>query len=161
MIHLRNVWVIPGTFVIAFVLVILPLPEWAQALRPEWVSMVALYWCLAIPRVFGVALAWIIGLILDVAHGSLLGQHAFGLCTIAYFASRFHQQIRLAPLSQQAVIITVFLVIKQTLVLWVYGVIGQLPDNIVFYYIPSFLALLLWPWAFIILRDVRRRYRIS
>ena len=84
MIHVRNVWVIPITFVIAFVLVILPLPDWARPLRPEWVSMVALYWCLAIPRAFGVILAWIIGLILDVAHGSLLGQHAFSLCIIAF-----------------------------------------------------------------------------
>ena len=161
MIHVRNVWVIPATFIIAFVLVILPLPDWAQIFRPEWVSMVAIYWCLAIPRAFGVALAWIVGLILDVAHGSLLGQHAFGLCIIAYFASRFHQQIRLAPLSQQAVIVTVLLLIKQTMVLWVYGVIGQLPESIPLYYVPSLLALLLWPWAFIVLRDFRRRYRVS
>ena len=161
MIHFRNVWVIPTTFVIAFILAVLPLPEWARALRPEWVSMVAIYWCLAIPRAFGVALAWLVGLFLDVAHGSLLGQHAFGLCVIAYVASRFHQQIRLAPLSQQAVIVTVLLLVKQTLVLWIYGIIGQLPEEILLYYIPSLLALLLWPWAFIILRDIRRRYRIN
>ena len=161
MIYLRNVWVIPFTFVVAYVLVILPLPDWAGPLRPEWVSMVALYWCLAIPRSFGVGYAWVIGLILDVAHGSLLGQHAIGLSIIAYVASRLHQQIRLAPLGQQAGIMTLLLGVKQTFVLWIYGIIGQLPENILQYYVPSMLTLLLWPWAFIVLRDVRRRYHIS
>jgi len=159
-IHLGNVWVIPATILLALVLVILPLPDWAGPLRPEWVSMVVLYWCLAIPRIFGVGTAWLIGLILDVAHGSVLGQHAFGLCVIAYVACRMHQQIRVTPLGQQAAIITVLLVVKQTLVLWIYGIIGQLPDSIMLYYVPSMMALLLWPWAFIVLRDVRRRYRI-
>ena len=97
MIYLGNIWVIPATFVIAFLLVILPLPEWAGPMRPEWVGMVAIYWCLAVPRVFGVGTAWIIGLILDVAHGSLLGQHALGLSIIAYIATRLHQQIRPVP----------------------------------------------------------------
>ncbi len=148
------------TFVIAFLLAILPLPDWAGPMRPEWVGMVALYWCLAVPRVFGVGTAWVVGLILDVAHGSLLGQHALGLCIIAYVAGRLHQQIRLAPLGQQAVVVTILLLLKQTVVLWIYGIIGQLPANIMIYYVPSLTALLLWPWAFIILRDVRRRYRI-
>lgn len=160
MIHIGNFWVIPATFLSALILVILPLPDWAAPMRPEWVSMVALYWCLALPRVFGVGTAWLIGMVLDVAHGSVLGQHALGLCVIAYVACRMHQQIRLAPLGQQAAIITLLLAVKQTLVLWVYGIIGQLPDNIMIYYVPSLMALLLWPWAFIILRDLRRSYRI-
>ena len=161
MIHFGNFWVIPATFVIAFVLVILPLPDWAGPMRPEWVTMVTLYWCLAIPRVFGVGTAWLIGLILDVALGSLLGQHALGLSIISYVACRMHLQIRLSPLGQQTAMISVFLVVKQTLVLWIYGIIGRLPDDLLLYYVPSLMALMLWPWAFIILRDVRRRYRIS
>lgn len=123
--------------------------------------MVALYWCLAIPRTFGLGSAWVIGLILDVAQGSLLGQHALGLCLIVYIANRSHQQIRVSPLGQQAAIITVLLIIKQTLGLWIYDIIGQLPGNLFTYYVPSLMALPLWPWAFIILRDIRRRYRIS
>ncbi|MEM7210206.1 MAG: rod shape-determining protein MreD [Pseudomonadota bacterium] len=161
MIHVRNVWVIPATFVVAFVLVILPLPEAANAFRPLWVSMVVLYWSLAIPRSFGIGSAWMIGLILDVAHGSLLGQNALGLCFIAYIANRLHQQIRVAPLGQQAVVVTVLLLAKQGFSLWIYGIIGRVPENIALYFVPSFLALILWPWAFVILRDVRRRYRIS
>ncbi len=161
MIHIRNIWVIPTTFLVAFILVVLPLPEWAKPMRPEWVSMVALYWCLAMPRTFGLGNAWMIGLILDVAQGSLLGQHAVGLCVVVYIANRTHKQIRLSPLGQQAVIISVLLLVKQTLVLWVYGIIGQLPDNLILYYVPSLMCLLLWPWAFIILRGIRRRYRIN
>ena len=161
MIHVRNVWVIPATLVMAFILTVLPLPDWAGPLRPEWVSMVTLYWCLAIPRNFGVGTAWVIGIFLDVSFGSLLGQHALGLCVIAYVASRLHQQIRIAPLGQQAMVVTVLLLVKQTLGLWVYGVIGQLPEQVLLYYVPSAMALILWPWAFVILRDIRRRYRIS
>ena len=161
MIYLGNVWVIPFTFVIAVCLSILPLPAWFDFFRPEWVSIVAVYWCIAVPRVFGVGSAWCVGLILDVATGTLLGQNALGLCMVAFIACRLYQQIRTSPLSQQAVVVMLLIGIKQTIVLWVYGAIGRLPSDLLFYFTPTLLSLIIWPWAFIMLRNIRRHYRIS
>ena len=52
------------------------------------------------------------------------------------------------------------LVANQLLVLWIRGAIGQAPETIS-YWTPSIVGALLWPWLFVILRDLRRRGDIS
>ena len=60
-----------------------------------------------------------------------------------------------------ALVISLLMFVKQSVVLWVYGTQGNLPHNLLTYFAPSALTVVLWPWAFIILRDLRRRYRLS
>jgi len=40
--------------------------------------------------------------------------------------------------------------------LWIRGAIGQAPETFI-YWTPSVVGALLWPWLFVILRDLRRR----
>lgn len=148
------------TFVAAFMLTLLPLPEWAAHLRPAWVTMVLIYWCLALPQRIGVVNGWIAGLFLDVVNGALLGQYALALALIAFITHGMHRRMRLYPVWQQAMVVMLLLLMQQLLVIWVRGFIGQSPDTLL-HWLPAFTSMLLWPWLFIILRDVRRRYRIS
>ncbi len=145
------------TIISAFMLTIIPLPAWAQALRPDWVTLVLIYWAMAIPASIGVTIAWSLGLLLDVAHGALLGQHALGLVLVTYIVHSQHQRMRISSLLQQAIVVFFLLIIKQLMVLWVSGIIGQAPD-IGLYFVPSLVGALLWPWIYIILRDLRRRF---
>ena len=62
------------SFLAAFMLTIVPFPEWAEAYRPEMVAMVLIYWCLALPERVGVGIGWLTGLTLDVTQGALQGQ---------------------------------------------------------------------------------------
>ncbi len=153
-------WVIPASLCVALMLTMLPLPSWSAVYRPDWVTLVALYWVLALPRAFGVGLCWCAGLLLDVTHGALLGQHALGLALVGYLALRFHQRIRVYPLVQQGAIILVLLTLKHSVVLWINGITGQAPENLLLYYAPAGVGVLLWPWIFIILRDLRRRQKL-
>lgn len=153
-------WVVPASFALALVLTMLPLPAWAQPYRPDWVALVALYWVLALPRVFGIGLSWFCGLLVDVVQGALLGQHALGMAVIAYFAYRFHQRIRVYPLAQQGLLVLLLLCVKLTIVLWINGITGHAPDNLLLYYAPALIGMLLWPWIFTLLRDVRRRQKL-
>lgn len=148
------------TFIAAFMLTLLPLPEWAAHLRPAWVSMVLIYWCLALPQRIGVVSGWVAGLFLDVVNGALLGQYALALALIAFVIHSMHRRVRLYPVWQQAMVVMLLLLMQQLLVIWVRGFIGQSPDTLL-HWLPAFTSMLLWPWLFIILRDVRRRYRIS
>lgn len=145
------------TFVVAFMLTFIPLPDWAQALRPDWVTLVLFYWIMALPASIGVTIAWLLGLLLDVAHGAVLGQHALGLVLVSYIVYSQHQRMRLSSLLQQALVIFFLLILKQLMVLWVYGIIGQTPD-IGLYFAPSLIGALFWPWIYIILSDLRRKY---
>ena len=159
--ELFRYWAIPASLCLALMLAMLPLPAWSAPYRPDWVTLVALYWVLALPRSFGVGFSWCSGLLLDVVQGALLGQHALGLAIVSYVARRFHQRIRVYPLAQQGLIVLVLLMVKQSVVLWISGIIGHAPDNLLVYFAPSFIGMLLWPWIFVVLRDVRRRYQVA
>ena len=152
--------VIP-TLVFALMLVLLPLPEWAQAFRPDWVTLFMIYWVMAMPEFVGLMMAWVFGLLLDVAQGTILGQHAMGLVLVIWIVEMTYLRIRVASLLQQALVIFVLLLAKLLLALWVSGLIGQAPENIALYLLPAFTGALIWPWLFIVLRDLRRRYTLT
>lgn len=151
--------IIVATFVAALLLTMLPLPGWAERLRPEWVTMVLIYWCLAVPNRVGVGVGWVVGIFLDVARGAVLGQNALALSLVALLAVHLHQRIRVYPLWQQALTVLMLVAFSQMLALWVRGVMGQSPESWG-YWLPSLASMLLWPWVFLVLRDVRRRFQV-
>ena len=153
-------WVIGLSFVVALVLMLLPLPGWAEPYRPEWVLLVLIYWAIALPGRVGVGTGWVLGLLMDTLQGSLLGQHALALAVVAYLAIALHQRVRVFPLWQQALTELLLVGLKQLLVLWIRGGTGQVPTSWN-YWLPSLTSMLLWPWVFIILRDMRRRFRVT
>lgn len=149
-------WIIPLTFVAALMLTAVPMPDWAAALRPEWVAMTVIYWAMALPGRVGVGIGWVMGLALDVLKGAVLGQHALGMAVVAYLALKLHQRIRVFPLWQQAISIGAIIAVYMLLALWIYGMTGQDAASIG-YWGPLVTSILLWPWIFLLLRDLRRR----
>ena len=152
--------VVLPTVILALALEMFPLPDWAQSFRPDWVTLVLIYWVMAIPEQVGVTVAFIFGLLLDVTQGAILGQHAIGLVLVVYLVHLQYLRLRVFSLVQQALVVFVLLMIKQLLVLWVSGIIGQAPDA-GWYFLPSLVGAIIWPWLFIILRDIRRRFTLT
>ncbi len=148
------------TLIGAFMLAIMPLPEWAVEFRPDWVTLVLVYWAMALPTKIGVTIAWLCGLLLDVSYGTLMGQHAVGMVLVIYVIHLQHQRLRVASLLQQAIVIFFLLFIKQLLELWVDGMLGRAPDSW-FYFMPTITSTLLWPWIYLILRDLRRKFSVE
>lgn len=156
----HRIWVIALSFLVAFMLTAMPLPDWALPWRPAWIALALVYWCMALPQRVGVLSGWAIGLILDVMHGSILGQHAFGLAFVAYVVLQYHQRLRVFPLVQQAVIIGSIVFVYLFAMLWIYKLLGSV-DYGFSYLFGAITTGLLWPWVYIILRDVRRRARVA
>lgn len=152
--------VIPS-MLFSLMLVLLPLPEWAHAFRPDWVTLFMIYWAMAMPEFVGLLTAWIFGLLLDVAQGTILGQHALGLVLVIWVVQMTYLRIRVASLLQQGLVVFALLLAKLLLTLWVSGLVGQAPENITLYLLPSITGALIWPWLFIVLRDIRRRYTLT
>ena len=117
------------TLIVAMMLMLMPLPDWAQAFRPEWLMLVLIYWCLALPNKVGIGIAWTLGLFVDVIQGALLGQHALGFALTAYIAIRFHQRVRNYPLHQQSLFIGMILLPYMSISLWILGVLGEDPKS--------------------------------
>ena len=145
------------TIICAFMLAIMPLPDWAIVYRPDWVTLVLIYWSMTLPSRIGVTMAWFAGLLLDVSYGTLMGQHAVGLVLVIYVIHLQHQRLRMASLLQQAIVIFFLLLIKQLLALWVNGMLGRAPDNWL-YFMPTITSTFLWPWTYLILRDLQRKF---
>lgn len=154
-------WLVPATVALALMLVMVPLPEPVEPLRPDWVSLVVIYWAIALPQRFGLIFAWVCGLLLDVTTGALLGQHALGLVLVAAIALRLHQRLRVFPVPHQAVVVVLLLLFKQVLVLWTNGVAGRAPEDLWLYMLAPLTALVVWPLVFVILRNLRRRYGVA
>ncbi len=156
----QGTWVIILTFLLAFVFAILPLPSWASIWRPEWIMMVLVYWCIALPERVSIGIGWLVGLLHDVVNDTLLGQHALSLSIAAFLAVHFHRQIRMFPLWQQAIFIFFVVTFSQLPVIWLRGMLGHpILSWTVFY--PAVSSMILWTWLFIILRDLRRFYQVS
>ena len=144
------------SLLVALVLMILPLPDWAQIYRPNWMALVLIYWSMALPKRVGLWFAFISGIILDASLGTLLGQHTLALVLIIAINMNFYQRIRVLALAQQAIYVFVLLLINQVLVAWVEGFMGRSTPLLAFFGAP-FIGMLIWPWVFVVLRDIRRK----
>lgn len=143
------------TFLVGFILQILPLPESAQFYRPNWVAIILIYWSMALPNSIRLMSAFIAGIIVDILLGNLLGQHSLAFVIIVYINLFFNLRIRVLSLWQQATYVFVLLLICQFFIVWVEGITGSKPP-IEAYFLPALTGMVIWPWAYLILRDIRR-----
>ncbi len=152
--------VIMLSFAIALILEMIQLPDQFNAYRPEFVTLMLIYWCIALPHRVGIFTGWILGFLLDIHMGSLLGLHALTLSIIAYLAYRLHSRIRLYPLLQQSFIILLLVILSQMLELWINGFAGNTPGDW-YYWLPSIISMLFWPWIFYLMSNIRRVYGVN
>ncbi len=122
--------------------------------------MIAIYWSMVLPRTYSIGSAWITGLLLDVLLSAPLGQNALGLVLIVYITSRMNEQFLSAPVIQQTIYVVLLLLTRQFISFWINGMTSHLPDNLLVYFVPSLLSLLLWPWIYILMRTLSRNYRL-
>ncbi|MDX1900606.1 MAG: rod shape-determining protein MreD [Gammaproteobacteria bacterium] len=153
----KNSWIlVPASFLFAFVLMLLPMPEWTAWLRPAWVLMVLLYWIVMLPNRFGIATAWIVGCLLDIVNGTLLGEHALAMTIAAFIAVRIQIRFRLFPWMQQGFAVLLIVFAYQLVLFCVEGFTGQPPMRWL-YWLSSVTSMLFWPWIYSVLRHCQRR----
>lgn len=148
------------SFIAAFILSMVPLPQILQNVRPEFIPIVLIYWCIALPNRIGVGIGWLTGLFFDVSSDAILGQHALTFALIAYLAIQLHQRIRIFPIWQQALTIFILMMLQGTIALWIKGMLGDAPPISVFM-LPAISTALFWPIAYILMRQIRRYYQIN
>jgi len=148
--------VIHASLVVALILMILPLPDWAQIYRPNWMALVLIYWSMALPGRVGLWFAFFSGIVLDTSLGTILGQHTLALVVVVFFNLNFYQRIRVLVLAQQAIYVFALLLINQVVVAWVEGIMGR-PTPLMAYFGAPLVGMVIWPWVFVILRDIRRK----
>ena len=131
-----------------------PLPEWGEILRPYFIALVLIYWTVEGSFRFSLGTGFLLGLYLDIATASLLGQHALGLVIMIYLVQRFRARLRFFPPWQQALSIFALLINDRIIRLWISSLLGEpVPDWD--YWLSPIVGMVIWPWLFLLLDRIR------
>ena len=156
----HSIWVIFLSLFIAYLLAIVPFPEWAMNYRPEWVPIVLIYWVIALPYRVGIGSAFVAGLVLDVLEGSTLGVNALALVVVAYVALSLHQRMRMFSALQQSGLVLALVGLNLMLCNWLQILTGQsVPSNLMFL-MAALTSAVIWPSLFQLLRQIRRSFDV-
>lgn len=154
------IWVILLSFLVAYLLAIVPFPEWAIHYRPQWVMLVLIYWVMALPYRVGIGSAWMAGIFTDILEGSMLGIHAFTFAILAYITLSLHQRVRLFSSWQQSGIILALVGLVMTATYWIKVITGQTAQEDMLFLLGALSSAFVWPWLFLLLRQLRRGFDV-
>ena len=150
----RPSWLMPLSVLAALLLGLLPLAPALQPLRPYWLALVVAYWVIEAPDRTGLGTAFIIGVIADLAFGSLLGEQALRLVVITFILQRFRARLRFFPLSQQALAVGALLLNDRIVTAAINLVLG-IPLAPPMTWLAPLLGMLLWPPVFLLIDALR------
>ena len=153
----KGTLVIVASFAVAMLMNILPLPELINVFKPDWVALVLVYWVMAMPNRVGVLVGWLVGLFVAVLYGTLFGIHAMTFALVAYLIQMTYHRLRLFPRWKQSINISVVIGIHMLLGVTLRSFVSSVSVTYV-YWLPLIGVLLFWPWVFVLLRDVRRKF---
>jgi rod shape-determining protein MreD len=111
---------------------------------PDMLALVIAFWCIHQPRRMGMGAAWALGLMMDVANGALLGQHAFAYSVLAFAAIGLNRRILWFGIWPQALHVLLLLLASQLLMLAVRLIAGGAFPGFA-WFAGSGVAALLWP----------------
>ena len=104
-----------GSFVVAFLLNLLPWSGVSLQMSPDFVVLILLYWAVQEPRSVGQGLGFVVGLVMDVADSALLGQHALIYVVAIFLAQLLRVRVLQLNLPAQALHIGAILILAQAI----------------------------------------------
>lgn len=142
-------WFILFSLAVALFLNFVPLGDAIGV--PDWAALVLAFWSVREPLRVGMGTAFAVGLLADVASGSIMGQHPLAYLLLVFAAGGLSRRILWFPLAQQALHILPLLLGTQA-AMAVTRLIGGADFLGWGYFLGSFTGTLLWfPLTFILL----------
>ena len=137
-------------------LITLPLGYYA----PEWMILIVIYWAIALPSNNKLFLAFLIGIIVDIVYGQVLGISSLFYVLMVYIVLRLYNSLRYMTIAQQAVVLFIFIFLKQHLLVWAYFIIDRNIDYQALI-VGSIVTASIWPLIYYTLRFIRRKFNIG
>ena len=104
----NSVFLISVSFLVGIFLTIMPLPQWAIWLRPQWMFAILLFWVIRSPMQCGIGVGFFVGLLVDLVTGTPIGEHALVFVVLTYIVLKLHRAIVHFPIVQQAGMVAIF-----------------------------------------------------
>ena len=131
-----------GSFVLALFLNFLPWPD--LRVVPDFVALVLTVWCVRQPRLVGLGIGWMLGLLTDAGNGVLLGQHALAYSVLAFGGIVLHRRVLMFSMRDQVLHVIVLMLANDVMVLAIRMLAGAgFPGPQ--YFAGSLIAAALWP----------------
>lgn len=131
------------TLLIALLCQLYPWVGQGVIFRPAFMLVVLLYWVLRAPNLCNVGSAWVAGLLIDLATGSLLGQHALSFTITAFIALTYQRRLVLFNGWQLAGYVLALLIIERIVILLLKVFAGNENPGLI-YFLPVVTGLILW-----------------
>lgn len=148
---------LPLSLFASFVLAMLPLPQALSYWRPEFVTMMLVFWVLNAPSFVGIWIAFFLGILLDVLFATPFGVHALVLPVLAYLTRLSYRWVPVFSVWQTSglvfALVLAGLIIKRALL----GIVAVGPDSSVLYWLPALSSALVWPSIMVTLRRFTQR----
>jgi rod shape-determining protein MreD len=147
------------SFIVALVLVFLPWKD--MTMVPDFVALTLAFWCVRQPRLVGLGVGWLMGLVMDTGNGVLLGQHALAYSLLAFAAITLSRRILWFPWLLQAMHVAILLVgAKMVEILVRMAAGGQFPGWTLL--VGPLIGAMLWPvMSYLLLAPQRREVEID
>ncbi|MCM5571506.1 rod shape-determining protein MreD [Burkholderiaceae bacterium FT117] len=142
------------SLIAAFLLNLLP---WGRLPGvPDFMALALVFWNIHQPRMVGIGIAFLFGLLLDVHDASLFGQHALAYTLLSYGAMSLHRRVPWFGMPAQMLHVLPLFLLAQAVTLVVrVAVGGDFPGWS--WFLQGIATTLLWPLADLLLLAPQRR----
>lgn len=142
-------WFIVVSLLLALLLNMIPLGHLPG--MPDWVALALAFWCIHQPVRVRMGTAFVLGVLMDVADASVMGQHSLAYVLLAFFAGMLSRRILWFPLQQQALHLFPLLLGSQLVMLAARMLAGGAFPGLL-WFLASITGVLVWyPLTFILL----------
>jgi rod shape-determining protein MreD len=142
------------SFIAAFLFNLLPWGhvQWV----PDMVALVLVFWNIHQPRMVGIGVAFLMGLLMDVHASALLGERALAYSLLSYGAISIHRRVVWFGVGGQMLHVLPLFLLAQVVVVAVRMAVGG-PFPGFGYFLQSVSSTLMWPLAELLLLIPQRR----
>lgn len=123
---------------------------------PDFVAVVLVFWNIHQPRMVGIGVAFLVGLLMDVHASALLGERALAYTLLSYGAISMHRRVVWFGLGGQMLHVLPLFLLAQAVVVAVRMAVGG-PFPGLSYFLQSLSSTLMWPLADLLLLLPQRR----
>lgn len=157
MVRHRNPFLaLPLSLFLAFVLAVLPLPQGLSYWRPEFVTIVLVFWILNAPNLVSIWFAFFVGLLLDVLFATPFGVHSLVLSLVAWVARLSLRWVPVFSVWQTSGLVLGLVLVSLATKRILLGIVGGAPDSL-WYWLPALTSALVWPTVMVSLRRFTQR----
>lgn len=142
------------SLIVAFLLGLLP---WGRLPGvPDFLALALVFWNIHQPRLVGIGIAFLFGLLMDVHDAALLGEHALAYTLLSYGAMSLHRRVPWFGMPAQMLhVLPLFLLAQASTLLARMAVGGDFPGWS--WFLQGVATTLLWPLADWLLLAPQRR----